>query len=76
LSSCIEVCHGCARNCSTAKLGYSGTALFSRSKPLRVMYGIGNDDHDKEGRVITAEYPDFYLVNVYVGAVHPVLLCV
>lgn len=46
--------------------GYSGTAIFSRTEPLQVRFGIGHDDHDREGRVITAEFPDFFLVNVYV----------
>ncbi len=46
--------------------GYSGTAVFSKIEPLSVAYGIGIEDHDQEGRVITCEYPDFYLVNVYV----------
>ena len=48
------------------KKGYSGTAIFSRYEPLSVSYGIGIDEHDHEGRVITLEMPDFYLVNVYV----------
>lgn len=47
------------------KKGYSGTAIFSRHEPLSVSYGIGIDEHDHEGRVITLEMPDFYLVNVY-----------
>ncbi len=47
------------------KKGYSGTALFSKQEPLSVFYGIGNPVHDTEGRVITAEYPDFYVVTVY-----------
>ncbi len=47
------------------KKGYSGTAVFSKREPLAVSYGIGIDRHDQEGRVITAEYPEFYLVNVY-----------
>lgn len=51
--------------CSAEKKGYSGTALFSKSKPISVTYGLGIDEHDHEGRVITAEYPDFYLVTVY-----------
>lgn len=51
---------------SADKKGYSGTALFSRTEPLSVTYGLGIDEHDHEGRVITAEYPDFYLVTVYV----------
>jgi exodeoxyribonuclease III len=46
--------------------GYSGTAIFSKTEPLDVRFGIGHDAHDSEGRVITAEYPDYYLVNVYV----------
>lgn len=50
---------------SAVKKGYSGTALFTRVPPLGVTYGIGVTGHDEEGRVITAEYPDFYLVNVY-----------
>ena len=48
------------------KKGYSGTALFTKVEPLEVTYGIGVEEHDHEGRVITAEYPDFYLVTVYV----------
>lgn len=47
------------------KKGYSGTAVFTKYKPLDVRYGIGIDEHDKEGRVITLEYQDFILVNVY-----------
>lgn len=47
------------------KKGYSGTAIFTRQEPLLVAYGIGIDVHDHEGRVITMEFPDFYLVNVY-----------
>lgn len=47
------------------KKGYSGTAVFSRTEPLSVSYGIGIEEHDKEGRVITLEYDKFYLVNVY-----------
>ncbi len=48
------------------KKGYSGTALFSKKKPLNVTYGIGIEEHDHEGRVITAEFDDFYFVTVYV----------
>jgi exodeoxyribonuclease-3 len=48
------------------KKGYSGTALFTREKPLSVSYGIGVDAHDHEGRVITAEFPEYYLLTVYV----------
>ncbi len=47
------------------KKGYSGTAVFSREEPLSVQYGLGIEEHDHEGRVITLEYPDFYLVTVY-----------
>ena len=50
---------------SAEKPGYSGTAIFTRHKPLSVANGIGIDEHDAEGRVITAEFPDFYLVTVY-----------
>ncbi len=45
--------------------GYSGTAIFSRHKPLSVTYGIGIAEHDSEGRVITLEMPEFFLVTVY-----------
>ena len=48
------------------KKGYSGTVTFARHKPLSVSTGIGVDAHDHEGRVVTLEMPDFYLVNVYV----------
>lgn len=48
------------------KKGYSGTAVFTRHEPLNVSYGIGIDEHDHEGRVITLEMKDFYLVCVYV----------
>lgn len=47
------------------KKGYSGTAIFTKHKPLDVTYGIGVDEHDHEGRVITLEMDDFYLVTVY-----------
>ena len=45
--------------------GYSGTAIFSRHKPLSVTYGMGIAEHDSEGRVITLEMPEFFLVTVY-----------
>jgi exodeoxyribonuclease-3 len=51
---------------SAEKKGYAGTAIFTKPKPIAVTYGLGIVDHDKEGRVITAEYADFFLVNVYV----------
>ena len=47
------------------KKGYSGTAVFTRIKPLSVTYGLGAEEHDHEGRVITLEFPDFYLTTVY-----------
>ena len=47
------------------KKGYSGTAVFTKREPLSVKYGLGIEEHDKEGRVITLEYPEFYLVTVY-----------
>ena len=47
------------------KKGYSGTAIFSRHEPLSVTYGMGIDEHDHEGRVITLEMPEFYLVTCY-----------
>ena len=47
------------------KKGYSGTAIFTKHEPLSVTYGLGIDEHDHEGRVITLEMPDFYLVTVY-----------
>ena len=48
------------------KKGYSGTAVFTKEAPLSVHYGIGVEEHDKEGRVITLEYPAYYLTTVYV----------
>ena len=48
------------------KKGYSGTMIYTKEKPISVIYGIGVEEYDKEGRVITAEYQDFYLVNCYV----------
>ena len=47
------------------KKGYSGTAIFTKAEPEAVFYGIGIADHDREGRVITLEYPGFYFVTVY-----------
>ena len=47
------------------KKGYSGTAVFTRKEPLNVTYGLGIEEHDKEGRVITLEFEDFYFVTVY-----------
>ena len=50
---------------SAEKAGYSGVAVFTREKPLNVKEGLGIEEHDNEGRVLTLEYPDFTLVNVY-----------
>jgi exodeoxyribonuclease III len=50
---------------SAQKPGYSGVAVFSRVQPINVQMGLGIDEHDKEGRILTLEYPDFFLVNVY-----------
>lgn len=50
---------------SAIKKGYSGTAIFTKKKPINVTYGIGIEEHDQEGRVITLEFEDFYLVNCY-----------
>lgn len=51
--------------CCAERKGYSGTAMFLRREPLSVAYGIGIEEHDKEGRVITAELDDFYVVTCY-----------
>ena len=50
---------------SAEKKGYSGTAIFTKKKPLNVTYGIGIEEHDREGRIITLEYEKFYMVNCY-----------
>lgn len=50
---------------SAIKKGYSGTAIFTKVKPISVSYGIGKEEHDMEGRVITLEFEEFYLVNCY-----------
>ena len=50
---------------SAEKKGYSGTAIFTKMKPISVKYGIGIEEHDKEGRVITLEFEKFYMVNIY-----------
>ena len=47
------------------KKGYSGTAIFTKKEPVSVSYGIGIDEHDHEGRVITLEFEDFYMITVY-----------
>lgn len=47
------------------KKGYSGTAIYTKEKPLSVTYGIGTEEHDREGRVIAAEYEDYYVVTCY-----------
>jgi len=53
-------------NCCKTKKGYSGTGVFSKVKPLNVTYGFGVKEHDQEGRAITLEFKEFYLVNTYV----------
>ena len=52
-------------HCTAEKKGYSGTACYAKQPPLSVRYGIGVEEHDHEGRVITLEYEQFYLVNCY-----------
>ena len=47
------------------KKGYSGTAIFSKKKPLSVSYGLNIEEHDKEGRIITLEFENFYMITVY-----------
>ena len=58
---------------SAVKKGYSGTAVFAKKEPLSVTFGLDGEHHD-EGRVITLEYPDFYLVNAYVPNAQPSLV--
>lgn len=58
---------------SADKKGYSGTAVFTKKEPISVSYGLGIDEHDHEGRAITCEFADFYLVNVYVPNAQPEL---
>jgi exodeoxyribonuclease-3 len=53
-------------NTSVSRKGYSGVSIITKYEPLRVKYGIGIPEHDEEGRVITLDYPNFYLVSVYV----------
>lgn len=55
------------------KKGYSGTAIFTKKEPLGISYGIQIDHHDKEGRVITLEYEEFFMVNVYTPNAKPEL---
>ena len=50
---------------SAEKKGYSGTAIFSKTEPISVTYGLGIEEHDQEGRLITLEYPEFYFVDCY-----------
>jgi exodeoxyribonuclease-3 len=50
---------------SAEKKGYSGTAIFTKQEPINVTYGIGKEEHDKEGRVITLEFEKFYMVTIY-----------
>ena len=50
---------------SAERKGYSGTAIFAKNEPINVTYGIGIEEHDKEGRVITLEFENYYVVNIY-----------
>ena len=50
---------------SAQKKGYSGTAIFTKKEPIKVTYGIGKEEYDQEGRIITLEYDEFYLINNY-----------
>jgi exodeoxyribonuclease-3 len=58
---------------SAQRPGYSGTAVYSKHEPLSVAYGIASAAHDREGRVITLEFPDFFVVNVYTPNAQPEL---
>lgn len=51
---------------SAEKKGYAGTLIYTKRKPQKVIYGMGIEEHDNEGRMITLEYPDYYFINVYV----------
>ena len=53
-------------DCCKVKSGYSGVAIFTKYRPIQVTYGIQIEEHDQEGRVLTAEFPNFYLVSTYV----------
>lgn len=66
LSALSEWSHKHIYTSSAQRKGYSGTALISKTQPLTVSYGIGHEEHDNEGRVICAEFDDFYVVVVYV----------
>ena len=50
---------------SAERKGYSGTAIFTKKQPIAVTYGIGIEEHDKEGRILTLEFEEFYLINNY-----------
>ncbi len=52
-------------NCAEKK-GYSGTLIYTKKKPLQITYGMGIKEHDQEGRIITLEFPEFFLINIYV----------
>jgi len=52
-------------NCSKTKPGYSGVAIFTKYKPISIIYGIGVKYHDEEGRVLTMEFDNFYLISCY-----------
>ncbi|MFH0728004.1 MAG: exodeoxyribonuclease III [Pseudomonadota bacterium] len=58
---------------SAARKGYAGVAVYSKEKPLQLIYGLGNNDFDDEGRVLTLEYEDFYFINAYFPNAQPEL---
>ncbi|KAE8651202.1 DNA-(apurinic or apyrimidinic site) lyase, chloroplastic isoform X2 [Cucumis sativus] len=64
--SLVDGYHYTYWTCSVSKLGYSGTAIISRIKPISVRYGLGISEHDGEGRVVMVEFDSFFLLNVYV----------
>lgn len=66
LEALFEISHYNIFLTSAEKKGYSGTAIISKENPISVRFGINHSDHDSEGRVVTAEYDNFFFVNVYV----------
>ena len=62
---CLELPEYCQYWNYAVKKGYSGTAIFAKEEPISVFYGVGLEELDTEGRLITLEYPDFYLVTCY-----------
>lgn len=66
LEALFEISHYNIFLTSAEKKGYSGTAIISKENPISVRFGINHSDHDSEGRVVTAEYENFFFINVYV----------